>query len=285
MSISILDYEVRLAGRKKNKRLYSLVICDVCNSPYTLLNKKAIFNNIHLCNFCSCSCASIKKTIEDYKNLGSRLGFTYALNTIPQNVQQKLDNMWQCKMGHLFSRSYNAMGLGSICVECRLSNLHKAIDNLFRERNYTLVGDYPKGTEHKMTIQCKEGHTWRVNFYQLSVQGSGCHFCNKYYKVCPSTMTDEEKALRRDRWNYRSWRSKVHNLCNFTCQACNKRGGFLVAHHLNGYHWDIDNRYNPQNGASLCSPCHKEFHSLFGTRDNTKEQFIEFLKTKVINPT
>lgn len=63
---------------------------------------------------------------------------------------------------------------------------------------------------------------------------------------------------------------------DYTCQVCHSKGGDLAVHHLNGYNWDVDNRYNPDNGVTLCERCHREFHTMFGYGNNTKEQFNEY---------
>lgn len=62
----------------------------------------------------------------------------------------------------------------------------------------------------------------------------------------------------------------------YTCQICYKTGGSLAVHHLNGYNWDIKNRYNPDNGITLCEDCHRDFHKVYGKGNNTKEQFDEY---------
>ena len=63
---------------------------------------------------------------------------------------------------------------------------------------------------------------------------------------------------------------------DYTCQVCGTHGGNLAVHHLNGYNWDIDNRYNPDNGVTLCQSCHRNFHKRYGMGDNTVEQFNEY---------
>lgn len=63
---------------------------------------------------------------------------------------------------------------------------------------------------------------------------------------------------------------------DYTCQVCGTRGGNLAVHHLNGYNWDIDNRYNPDNGVTLCQSCHRNFHKRYGMGNNTVEQFNEY---------
>ena len=62
----------------------------------------------------------------------------------------------------------------------------------------------------------------------------------------------------------------------YTCQICYKTNCALAVHHLNGYNWDVENRYNPDNGITLCEECHKDFHKQYGRGDNTLQQFNEY---------
>lgn len=90
-------------------------------------------------------------------------------------------------------------------------------------------------------------------------------------------LTDEERAKKRNTPEYEKWRIEVYKNDDYICQCCkDKRGGNLVAHHLNGYNWDIGNRYNPDNGVTLCEDCHIEFHRIYGYGNNTRKQFEYF---------
>lgn len=89
--------------------------------------------------------------------------------------------------------------------------------------------------------------------------------------------TNEQRAKERKLPEYAEWRKAVYEKDNYTCQCCkNERGGVLVAHHLNGYNWDVENRFNPDNGVTLCEDCHIEFHKMYGFGNNTKKQFEYF---------
>ncbi|WNM55253.1 hypothetical protein CoNPh26_CDS0166 [Staphylococcus phage S-CoN_Ph26] len=59
--------------------------------------------------------------------------------------------------------------------------------------------------------------------------------------------------------------------------VCNQNG-YLHAHHLDGYHWCKDKRYDLNNGVTLCKDHHFNFHKQYGYKNNTKEQFEEYLK-------
>ena len=135
-----------------------------------------------------------------------------------------------------------------------------------------------------------------------------CPICNKYFEVYPyriksqlticcsrscatklqekdkrnhpnynENLTDEERIKRRKIKENVIWRNEIFKRDNFTCYKCHQYGGKLEAHHLNGYNWDKENRFNIDNGITLCYKCHKEFHKIYGNGNNTKEQFLEYV--------
>ena len=56
-----------------------------------------------------------------------------------------------------------------------------------------------------------------------------------------------------------------------------KKKTYLNAHHLDGWDWNKIDRYNVDNGITLCEICHKDFHLMYGYGENTKEQFEEYM--------
>lgn len=91
-------------------------------------------------------------------------------------------------------------------------------------------------------------------------------------------LTEEDRLHSRKYPEYERWRKEVYERDNYTCQKCqSKRGGDLVAHHINGYHWDKDSRIELDNGVTLCERCHLEFHGIYGYGDNNLFQFAQFM--------
>lgn len=91
-------------------------------------------------------------------------------------------------------------------------------------------------------------------------------------------ITQEERIVRRNYPEYVEWRRQVYERDNYTCNRCGKRGVELHAHHLFNYAEHIELRTDVDNGVTLCSSCHTEFHVYYGRRNNTQAQFEEFTR-------
>ena len=56
-----------------------------------------------------------------------------------------------------------------------------------------------------------------------------------------------------------------------------KKGGLLDVHHLDGYNWCKEKRTVVSNGITLCRDCHTIFHRIYGNKNNTSNQFWEWM--------
>ena len=162
--------------------------------------------------------------------------------------------------------------------------------SLIKEKNFcdrNCMANYMKTGE---TVKC---YVCGKEFYKIKSQidRSEKHFCSEKCKCEHQTtlrgelnpqynpnLTDEERIANRDYIEYTKWREEVYKRDNYTCQRCgDNKGGNLVAHHLNGYDTFKEQRTEVNNGVTLCNVCHKEFHSLYGYGNNTKEQYEEWI--------
>jgi hypothetical protein len=83
---------------------------------------------------------------------------------------------------------------------------------------------------------------------------------------------------RKDDIYFIKWAKQVKIRDRFICQICERRGLELNAHHMNGWDWCVEERYDLDNGTTLCKDCHTNFHDLYGYGGNTRQQFDEFVK-------
>lgn len=94
-------------------------------------------------------------------------------------------------------------------------------------------------------------------------------------------LTEEDRLYLRLIDGYNEWRKSVYKRDGYTCQSCGIRGGGnLVAHHLDAYSWCEEKRTDINNGITLCELCHTAFHNTYGYKNNTKEQYQEWIKTR-----
>jgi len=83
-----------------------------------------------------------------------------------------------------------------------------------------------------------------------------------------------------ERFAISTWRKDVMERDNYTCQATNKIGGKLEVHHIFNYSDYPKKRYEIENGVTLLKDVHRQFHKIYGFRNNTKEQLSKFLGGK-----
>ena len=110
-------------------------------------------------------------------------------------------------------------------------------------------------------------------------------FSGENHPMWNNSITQEERetrdVLKRVNIEYKEWRHLIFERDSYTCQCCgDNKGGNLNAHHLNGYDKFKEQRYDVDNGITLCIKCHKEFHKKYGKGNNTLEDFKEFYKDK-----
>lgn len=200
--------------------------------------------------------------------------------------------LWECKCScgkaHLVAASNLKSGRVKSCG-CLIANRTKVNEKKFgrlkpiemvkregSQRNFwRCICDCGEETVVS-TSNLNKGHTKSCGCLRdEAVTGEGSRFYNP-------DLTDEERLLN-NRYesaskNIYKWRKLIYEKNDYTCQNCSKRGGDLNAHHLDGWHWCKEKRFDVENGATLCVSCHRAFHAEYGIKDNTKQQFLAFLK-------
>src|ERR1035437_1834227 len=86
-----------------------------------------------------------------------------------------------------------------------------------------------------------------------------------------------ENLQIRTSLEYIFWRKSCFIRDNFTCQKYKITGGKLVVHHINNFAEFPELRMHIKSGITLSEKAHKEFHRIYGTKNNTQEQLVEFL--------
>lgn len=76
---------------------------------------------------------------------------------------------------------------------------------------------------------------------------------------------------------YRLWVNSVFARDGYTCQKYHTVGYELEAHHILTFAEHPELRFAIDNGITLSKKAHKEFHKIYGRKNNTREQLEEFL--------
>jgi hypothetical protein len=68
-----------------------------------------------------------------------------------------------------------------------------------------------------------------------------------------------ETAKKRNNWSYKKFRAACLKRDGYMCRICGSNKDLQV-HHIEPFATFPALRYEPSNGITLCSKCHKELH-------------------------
>ncbi|WP_025912049.1 HNH endonuclease [Priestia flexa] len=175
-------------------------------------------------------------------------------------------------------------------VRCKLSELGMTFKDWKTEDVNFLIENYPSkdanfiATELNRTLPSiyKKANSLGLKRDQFTIKRGMKGSKNPNWKG----GIGSENARLRDSLEYKNWRNKVFQRDSYTCRCCgNNKGGNLHAHHVENFSENVELRFVVDNGLTLCNDCHNpnvtgSFHNIYGTRNNTKQQLEEFIKTK-----
>lgn len=169
------------------------------------------------------------------------------------------------------------------------------------------VKDLQKGSSLKVDIKCDRCNSIiQVIYYNYNrtVQNGifickHCLDCEKMNKDNNPSVKYPERIPRGEKqgnWKggitpqytlirhspkYINWRSSIFQRDNFTCLNCSNYGGKINIHHITNFAQIYDQPdnilYDETNVVTLCKKCHKDFHHIYGVKNNTKTQLDTFL--------
>jgi len=198
-----------------------------------------------------------------------------------------------CSCGNKSKITLTNFKAGNRCKECqrnkakeRLSYTQIEVEEMLKSRDLTLVGSY-YGFHNKLKYNCHVcGYIGEKSLNSIINTKYPCRNCFIRNVSGENSVHWNNEITEEDRINGRftpedfEWKKNVKIRDDFTCQCCFERGVELHSHHILNYADNKEVRYDIDNGVTVCKPCHIEFHVLYGKRNNTKEQFIEFKNSK-----
>jgi DNA-directed RNA polymerase subunit RPC12/RpoP len=231
------------------------VQCDYCGSTYTVVWYAYVaMKKRTLQTDCCKGCLERKALDAVNTKFGGHAGMFAA-----SNASRKATNI---------SRYGSANVFGSEEIKQRIvsSNLEK-YGVPYSQQN--------KDVRHKTEQTCKEKYGV-ANYVEL-FKGK---FIGENSPVWKGGV--EYSRVERATHDYDVWRRTVFARDGYTCVRCGRKNGDgsrveLHAHHIKNWTDYPDERYDIENGVTLCDKCHYQFHSAYGKRHNSLEQFQTFM--------
>jgi len=94
-------------------------------------------------------------------------------------------------------------------------------------------------------------------------------------------ITPENEKIRNS-LEYNNWRKAVFERDNYTCQKCGANHTYLNAHHIKSFAEFPDERFNVDNGITLCVNCHTGTDNYGRKNRKIKNPKIKQIKVKRI---
>ena len=130
--------------------------------------------------------------------------------------------------------------------------------NIFKKKSST--GNCPKCKEGINITGLKKGRGWNKG-----IVGNDSHcFGNKHNNVLygkdnpawKGGITPKNTKIRNSN-EYIAWRISIFERDGYKCQSCEQVGGKLHVHHIKSFSEFPEERFNTNNGVTLCVNCHK----------------------------
>lgn len=189
--------------------------------------------------------------------------------------------------------TYNVRNVNEINEKIKQTNLIKyGCDNPFGNKKVQeKIKQYYKdnfGVEHNMQLEECVKKSQQTQLEKYGTKNYGGLWSKQHAgELSPVWIGEKVKHERSERQTpeYRDWRKSVFSRDLYTCQKCKAKNGNgkyirLEVHHIFNWNDYPEMRYDKENGITLCQDCHMNFHSIYGKKNNTKEQLEEFLNKK-----
>jgi hypothetical protein len=111
------------------------------------------------------------------------------------------------------------------------------------------IGEVHRGKEPWSKGMTKQSHPDKITW---GVSGKDHH-------AWKGGISSEHKKIRESK-EYANWRESVFERDGYTCQKCEQIGGNLNAHHIKPFAEFENERFNTDNGVTLCRECHMNLH-------------------------
>jgi hypothetical protein len=100
------------------------------------------------------------------------------------------------------------------------------------------------------------------------------NFCKGEQHPCWKGGISTKNENYRKSIEFDIWRNSVYKRDGYRCRACGEKPRLLNAHHILSFSEYVDERFNIDNGITLCVPCHSRAHGKIRGGLNVKSNSI-----------
>jgi len=206
---------------------------------------KSLTKYLHICDSCGEERGYFIKTFDKVtKNKG--LCRSCAAKLLPAKTTETREKISKARTG-------KPTWTGGKHTEKSLEKMRNSAKNRIRK-----INNYSHEEETKQKISCTRRKINLIDF---------------------DGFLTEEDEKQRTLFKYQGLHWQCFEKANYMCDCCFQKRStdvILNAHHLDGWNWAIDKRFDISNLVTLCERCHEEFHNVYGKGNNTKEQYEVF---------
>ena len=156
--------------------------------------------------------------------------------------------------------------------------IKKKISEAKKGKHYPKISQSKIGNKHTEATKRKmsKAHTGRKLSKKQRINSSIIRRGDKSHFWKGGISSVNEKI--RNGIDFRLWREAVFARDNWICQKTEVRGGKLHPHHIKNFADYPELRFAIDNGITFSEKAHREFHKIYGVRNNTQKQLEEFLR-------
>lgn len=202
-----------------------------------------------------------------------------------RKISEALKGRQSPNLGRKFSEEVKKkMSLSRIGKHWKVSLRAKQNMSIGRKNFYKNGGIHPLSGK-KRSEETKEKIRGKLKGIKISIEARKKRSLtlptgDKHHNWKGGITSSNEKV--RHSIEIRLWREAVFTRDCWICKKCKIKSGkgkrvYLHAHHIENFYRVIELRTSIENGITFCKECHRKFHKIYGKKNNTKEQIMEFL--------
>ena len=234
--------------------------CPICSSSFTTYN-----HPVNEKKFCSRKCSSLSQRVSFLGSCNPFWGKKHT-NTVKNKIRLSRigKSSWNKGLKGYGAGKNHPMKRPEIALK---SQMNRRLTDAGRLKlSICKLGNLNPAKRKSVRVKISRTMTGKPN---PNSSGSKCVF----WKGGVSKENDIVKSSLA----YKRFIFLVYLRDGYRCRKCHVYGGKLNVHHIRNFSSEKTLRTIVSNGITLCLQCHKEFHKLYGVKNNTVGQIKQFL--------